>query len=156
MGINYQGKLAGNALGSQIARGLFDTIELMRTTPLAFNVTLPKNPPLVLSEGSNFTDKDNAVLRVWAKRLLILNRRKDVHAKWWSIMRPLFVKTYGSDFENHRAFAHYRVTVEKLSLKPKYAEKLVKDYQKRNEVRRRILKDVRQGLYSIAAKQPAT
>jgi hypothetical protein len=150
--------LAGNALGSQIARRLFDPIDRIRRFPLAlkFKVALPKNPPLVLSEGSYFTEKDNAVLWVWAKRLPILNRRKDVLAKWWSVMKPLFDKAHGSDFENREEFAHYRVTVEKLSLKPKYTEKLAKDYQKRNEVRRRILKDIKQGLRSIAAKQSAT
>jgi len=69
-GINYEGKLAGNALGSKVARALFDTIEILRRTSLAFKVALPKNPPLVLSEGSKFTDKDNAVLRVGLKDCL--------------------------------------------------------------------------------------
>jgi len=71
-------------------------------------------------------------------------------------MRSLFVKSWGSDFENREMFAHYWTTLKMFSLKPKYAAKLAKDYQKRNEIRRRILKDVRQGLQSIAAKQPAT
>jgi hypothetical protein len=155
-GINYEGKLAGNALGSNIARGLFDTIERMRRISLAFKVALPKNPPLVFSKGSKFTDKDNEVLRLWAKSLPVLNRRKDVLAKWWSVMRPFFVKSFGNDFENREMFAHYWTTVKTFSLKPKYAEKLAKDCQRRNEIRRRILKDVRQGLQSIAAKQPAT
>jgi hypothetical protein len=155
-GINYQGKLAGNALGSKLARGLFDTINRMRRISRPFKVGVPKNPPLVFSEGLLFSDKDNEVLRVWARRLPVLNRRKDVLVKWWNVMRPFFVKSFGNGFENREMFAQYWTTVKTLSLKPKYADKLAKDYQKRNEIRRRILKDVRQGLQSIAAKQPAT
>jgi hypothetical protein len=151
-GLKYEGKLAGMAVGSQIARRLFDIISIMRRTLPPVKVALPKNPPLTFEQtGGEFTYKDSAVLRVWAKRLPILSRSKDALGKWWTVMKALFLKLYGNDFEERTEFARYREDVEKLSATRKHGARFAKEYQKRNEIRRRILKDVRQGLQSIAA-----
>jgi hypothetical protein len=155
-GLKYEGKWAGGAVGSRVARILFTIIDGHRRT--APQVT-KKLPELVFEESfwetaGKLTSAESALLDAHCGRLPVLNRNKKVLAEWWSVMNPLFVKLFGSDFENRKEFAHYWAGVEKLGLeKPlKYA----KDYQQRNEVRRRISKDVQQGLKSIAAKQPAT
>jgi len=162
MGLKYEGKLAGSALGSQVARKLFCIIEMiMRRTSPPVEVALPKKlPKLVLEESFGksrveFTNRESALLRAWSRRLPVLNRTSGVLEKWWKVMKPLFVKLYGSRFEDHEDFAQYRTDIEKLSLRPNYAEKYAKDYQRRNEIRRRILKDVRQGVKSIAARKPS-
>jgi hypothetical protein len=156
-GLKYEGKLAGSALGSRIARQLFDIIGIMRRTEPPVKVALPKKLPELAFEGSSgesrveFTPKESTLLRAHSKRLPILNRSEESLAKWWRVMKPLFVKIYGCRFEDHKALAHYCEDVEKLSLTRKHGKKYAKEYQKRNEIRRRILKDVRQGLQSIAA-----
>ena len=157
-GLKYEGKLAGSALGSQIARKLFTIIAIWRRTAPLVEIRLPKKSPRLVFEESfgedrcEFTQMESALARAWSKRLPVLDRSKDALEKWWKwVMGPLFVKVYGSRFEHHTQFASYRENVEKLSLRREYAQKYAKGYQKRNEIRRRILKDVKQGLKSIAA-----
>jgi len=190
-GLKYEGKLAGSALGSRIARELFEIIEDARKTPSfvedmppelrkrydAAEAAIQKNlPKLVLGESSIdtrlrinkelspenivitswpfglFRPNEARVLRGWSKSLPMLNRSSDVLEKWWKVMKALFVKVYGSHFEDREVFARYWKEAESLSLRRKYAAKYAKDYQRRNEVRHRILNDIRQGLKSIAAK----
>lgn len=150
-GLSYEGKKAGKAIGSQIARQLFAIIAIWRRTAPPVKINLPKElPKLMFQESSGeepcaFTDKESALARAWSKRLPVLNRSEDVLEQWWRVMRALFVKLYGSHFENRKEFAAY--------WKNKRYENLT-DYDKRNRIRHRILKDVRQGLRSIADRQP--
>ena len=160
-GLKYKGKLAGSALGSQIARKLFAIIAIWRRTAPPVEIHLPKKlPKLVFEESSGedrceFTQMESALAHAWSKRLPVLNRSKDVLEEWWKcVMKPLFVKLYGSSFEDHKAFTHYWENARNPNLSHKDAAKYAKDYQKRIEIRRRVLNDVRQSLRSIAAKHP--
>ena len=61
-------------------------------------------------------------------------------------MRTLIDMRYGRHFEDHQVFAKFRNNVEELQKRKTYAAKYAKDY----DIRDRILKDIRQGLRSIA------
>jgi hypothetical protein len=158
-GLKYDGKLAGSAVGSQVARRLFAIIDAMRREDVPKNVaSFERLPKLVFEVSSgkepiNFTQRESGLVRAHAKRLPVLSRNKGVLAKWWRVMRPLFIKVYGSHFEDHKEFAKYRKDVEDLSKRKEYATKFAKDYQKRKYIKGRIRNDIRQGLCSIAAEE---
>ena len=163
-GLNYSGKLA-SAVESKIARRLFERIEAERKVPSWVEEMPPemrenyekreaaiggKPPKLVFDKRFHFllTDHDYFVLRAWSKKLPVLSRERDVIAKWWKVMEPLFVKLYGNAFENQWVFKSYW-----HSNHPAYRD-LKDDDKKRSAIRRDIKKKIKQGVQSIAAKQP--
>jgi hypothetical protein len=162
-GLNYAGKLA-SSVESKIARSLFERIEAERKVPSWVEEMPPemrkryekneanhqtKLPKLVFDKRFSFllNDDDDFVLRAGSKSLPDLSREQDVLAKWWKVMDPLFVKIYGKDFENRREFKSYR-----HSNHPTYRD--LKGDEKRSAIRRDIKSKLKQGLRSIAAKQP--
>ncbi len=116
------------------------------------NELSPKNIVITSWPFGLFSPNEARVFRGWSKSLPMLNRSSDVLEKWWKVVKALFVKAYGRQFEDWEEFARYWKEAESLSLSRGHAAKYAKDYQRRNEVRRRILNDIRQGLKSIAAK----
>jgi hypothetical protein len=163
-GLNYAGKLAVS-VESKIARSLFERIEAERKVPSWVGEMPPemrqnyekneaaigkKLPDLVFDKRFLFllTNDDHFVLRAWSKSLPILSREPDVLAKWWEVMEPLFVKLYGEDFENLPEFKPYWHPNH-----PAYRD-LKNDDKRRSAIRRDIKRKIKQGLQSIAAKQP--
>ena len=162
-GLNYTGKLTSSA-ESKVARMLFGRIEVERKVPSWVEEMPPemqenyekrdaatgrKPRKLVLDKRFQFllTSDDHFVLRVCSKKLPVLSGERDVLAKWWKVIEPLFVKLYGNDFENRPEFKSYWHPNH-----PAYRD-LKDDDKKRSAIRRDIKKKIKQGLQSIAAKQ---
>jgi hypothetical protein len=135
--LNYTGKLA-SSVESKIACGLFERIEQERKVPS----WVEEMPPEM---RQNYKD-DDFVPRA-LKSLPVLSREPGILAKWWKVMEALFVRLYGEEFEKRSAFKSYWHPNH-----PVYRR--LKANEKRSAIRRDIKKKLKQGLRSIAAKQP--
>lgn len=135
--MNYAGKLAFS-VESKIARSLFERIEQQRKVPS----WVEEMPPEMRQnyKGDHFVPRAR-------KSLPVLSRKPHVLAKWWKVMAALFVRIYGDDFEKRSAFKSYWHPNH-----PVYRG--LKANEKRSAMRRDIKKKIKQGLRSIAAKQP--
>ena len=137
-GLKYKGKLASIALGSRVARHLFALIKIQQQQT---------SPPVPIHYGGVvLTRQEAAQFRARCKRLPVLSRNSKVLEQWWSVMRTLIDMRYGEFFEDHEVFAKFRTDIKELQKRQAYAAKYATGYQ----IRDRILKDIRQGLRSIA------